>query len=193
MPRSLGLFAFQHNSLNVPNTVRCVLGLPSRGPSPSLTVGYLAPTITLGVGHQLRVLGPGCSLVPGHPHPQVSAGQPRPSAEPPCFSPLLGGDGAEFPRHGASGTPTHPYGLGQGQIFYPRVLDLHTCRHTRMHTHHKGGTLLPHTQNMQHTCKIHRDQDRYMVIPVSKVPIQHAHRIDLPIQNIYTDLHAPCT
>lgn len=27
-----------------------------------------------------------------------------------------------------------------------------------MHTHHKGGTLLPHTQNMQHTCKIHRDQ-----------------------------------
>lgn len=35
-----------------------------------------------------------------------------------------------------------------------------TYRHTCMHTHHKRGTLLPHTQrqNLQYTCKIYRVQ-----------------------------------
>ena len=70
----------------VPQMVSCVVGLPSLGPGPSLTVGCLAPTVTLGVGHQFRVLGPGCSLVPGHPHPQVSVGHPRPSTKPLCCS-----------------------------------------------------------------------------------------------------------
>lgn len=82
LPHKLGFFAFQRNRLNFPNTASCVVRLPSHDSSPGLTVGSSAPTVTLGGWGT----SPGCSLVPGHPHPQGSAGHPRPSAKPLCFS-----------------------------------------------------------------------------------------------------------
>lgn len=46
----------------------------------------MVPTVVFGEGAPAQGVSPGCSLVPGHPYPQVTAGHPMPGTKPLCFS-----------------------------------------------------------------------------------------------------------
>ena len=78
---SLGFFAFQHRCLNFPNTASHVVRLPVV--TPALVSLWLFSIYSYLGGWGTS---PGCSLVPGHPHPQGSTGHPRPGTKPPCLS-----------------------------------------------------------------------------------------------------------